>query len=141
MVGSCLSNMASEYFYLKSCRKHRFPEASIYSESFTLCTFQVGWILRAIMEKRNYIYTGTMLCCYDYEPPNEIILHSNQKKKKAAKNMECNLEWEWQKKSSCYFMFRKWIHQCLTLWSNINPASAISLEESDELVESKRDAK
>lgn len=67
MVGSCLSSMAPEYFYLKSCRKHRFPEASIYSDSCTLCSFQVRWILSAIMKKKNYIYTEIILCCYYYD--------------------------------------------------------------------------
>lgn len=36
MVRSYLSSMASVYFYLKTCRNHTFPEASIYSDSSTL---------------------------------------------------------------------------------------------------------
>lgn len=94
MVGSCLSSMAPEYFYLKSCRKHRFPEASIYSDSCTLCSFQVRWILSAIMKKKNYIYTEIILCCYYYDydqkkkTPNEISLHLNNHNKKSNKERE-----------------------------------------------------
>lgn len=82
MVGSCLSNMASEYFYLKSCRKHRFPEASIYSDTSTLCSFQVGWILCAIMEKKSYIYTEITFCCYDYEKKSKICILTAPPQKK-----------------------------------------------------------
>lgn len=137
MVGSCLSNMASEYFYLKSCRKHRFPEASIHSDSSTLCSYQVAWILCAIMERKNCIYTEITLCCYHYDYQkktlNKISLHPNQTKTKkpATENREYDLEGEWQKKSLlCYLMFRKWIHQCLTLWSNINQLQLFLLRKA-----------
>lgn len=129
MVGSCLSNMASEYFYLKSCRKHRFPEASIYSDSSTLCSFQVGWILCAIMENKNHIYTEITFCCYYYDYEKKIHPNSPPTKKNSSKNSD--LEGEWQKIIVVLFHVQKMNTSMLNVMEQ--PASVISLEESDEL--------
>lgn len=73
------------------------------------------------------------------EKKNKISLHpnnNNNNKKHTVKNREYDLKGG-VTKNHCYFVFRKWIHQCLPFMEQYKPASAISLGERNELVESK----
>lgn len=149
MVRSCLSNMASEYFYLKSCRKHRFPEASIYSDSSILCSYQVAWILCAIMEKKKNVFlqrSRFAVIIMITKKLNKISLHPNKPKQQKVTHLllrtgSISLEGEWQKKSIVVLFY---VQKKNTLMLNImewyKPASVV-FEESSGPLESKRDAK
>lgn len=96
MFGFCLSKMASEYFYLKSCRKHRFPEASIYkllSAVYKQDGFYVQlWRRKIVSIQRSHFVVTIMVMT---PLPKKTSLHPNQKKKKKeTKNREYDLDGE-----------------------------------------------